>query len=157
MRTEIYPVGQIVAVPDQDGAQYGASAADAWRRFVRKYFVFSGRASRSEFWWWMLAFVVVSVGLSLINKAAVGPAPTDPSAVWHYILQTSVLSTLWSLINFVGAAALTVRRLHDTGRSGWWWFVQLIPVIGSIVMIVFVLLPTRPQPVTTGQSGPDPR
>lgn len=157
MRTEIYPYGQITATRSNADACYGASAPQAWRRFVTKYFVFSGRASRSEFWWWMLAFVVVSVALSLTNKAAVGPAPTGPDAVLHYTVQTSVLSTAWSVINFVGAAALTVRRLHDTGRSGWWWFIQLIPVIGSIVMVVLVLLPTRPHPATTGPSGPDLR
>jgi uncharacterized membrane protein YhaH (DUF805 family) len=134
-------------VGKDEGALYGASAPQAWRRFVTKYFVFSGRASRSEFWWWMLAFVVVSTGLSVINKAVVGPAPTDPDAVLHYTLQTSVLTTIWSLINLVGAASLTVRRLHDIGRSGGWWFIQLVPVIGSIVMIILVLLPTRPNVV----------
>ncbi|GGL63261.1 hypothetical protein GCM10011575_22170 [Microlunatus endophyticus] len=155
MGTESYPAGQIEG-HDNGGALYGATPPQAWRRFVTRYVVFSGRASRSEFWWWMLAFVVVSIVLSFVNKAVVGPAPTDPDQVLHYTLQTSVLTTIWSLINFVGAASLTVRRLHDIGRSGWWWFIQLVPVIGSIVMIIFVLLPPR-QPITTSPSGPDRR
>lgn len=143
---------------DTGGALYGASPVQAWRRYVTKYFVFSGRASRAEFWWWMLGFVVVSIVLSLINKAVVGPAPTttDLGMIMSYTLQTSILTSAWALLNFIGAAALTVRRLHDTGRSGWWWFIQLILGIGSIIMIIFVLLPpARTKPVVASRAARD--
>lgn len=125
---------------------YGAGVVQAQRRFWRKYLVRAGRASRSEFWWWMAGFVAVSVVLSLINRVLVAPLPASPTpaAVWAYSIKTGVLSTAWSLINFVGAISLTVRRLHDTDRSGWWWFVQLVPGLGSVVLIVLVALPGRP-------------
>ena len=125
---------------------YGAGIVDAQRRFWRKYLVLQGRASRSEFWWWMLVFVAVSVLLSLVNRELVRPLGAAPSrgAIVAYSARTGVLSTLWSLANFVGGIAVTIRRLHDTDRSGWWWFVQLVPVVGSVIMIVFVALPTRP-------------
>jgi uncharacterized membrane protein YhaH (DUF805 family) len=125
---------------------YGASIVDAQRRFWRKYLVLEGRASRSEFWWWMLVFVAVSILLSLVNRELVRPLGAAPStdAIFVYSAKTGALSTLWSLANFVGGIAVTVRRLHDTNRSGWWWFVQLILGVGSIVMIVLVALPTRP-------------
>jgi len=128
---------------DRGDALYGATPLQAWRRFVTKYVAFSGRASRSEFWWWLLAFAVVSIVLGLVNKAIVpAPASGDTATVRAYSLQTSILQLIWALLNFVGAAALTVRRLHDIGLSGGWWFVQLVPGIGSIAMIVLVALPT---------------
>jgi uncharacterized membrane protein YhaH (DUF805 family) len=124
---------------------YGASIIDAQRRFWRKYLTLSGRASRSEFWWWMLVFIAVSLLLSLVNRQVVEPLGGAPSnhAILVYSAETGVLSTLWSLLNLVGAVSLTVRRLHDTNRSGWWWFVQLIPGLGSVAMIVLVALPSR--------------
>jgi uncharacterized membrane protein YhaH (DUF805 family) len=119
---------------------------DAQRRFWRKYLVFKGRASRSEFWWWMLVFTAAGVLLSLVNRELVRPLGAVPGtdAVLAYSLKTGVLSTLWSLINFVGGIAVTVRRLHDTNRSGSRRFVQVIIGVGSIVMIVLTALPTRP-------------
>ena len=126
----------------RSSALYGVGPVTAWRRFVTGYFRFSGCASRSEFWWWLLGFVVVSLVLSFVNKAYVAP-PTSAAAeaVLDYTLQVSVLQLIWTALNFVGAASLTVRRLHDAGLSGWWWFVQLVPLIGSIAMIVLVALP----------------
>ena len=143
-----------------DSALYGATPPQAWRRFVRKYVTFSGRASRSEFWWWLLAFGVVSIVLSLVNKAIV-PAPVsgDLGEVLAYSAQVSVLQLVWALVNFVGAISLTARRLHDAGLSGAWWFIQLVPVLGSITMIVMVALPTRTArgggavPVTSPTAG----
>ena len=124
---------------------YGANIVEAQRRFWRKYVVFRGRASRSEFWWWMLVLVVIGLLLSLVGRALVhplGPAPSSAEIV-TYSVKTGALSTLWSLVNLVGGSALTVRRLHDTDRSGWWWFVQLVVGVGSVVLIVLVALPSR--------------
>lgn len=126
---------------------YGASIVDAQKRFWRKYLTLSGRASRSEFWWWMLVLVAVSLLLSAVNRQVVAPLGAAPTshAIFVYSLKTGVLSTSWSLVNLVGGASVTVRRLHDTNRSGWWWFVQLVPGVGSVAMIVLVALPSRPE------------
>jgi uncharacterized membrane protein YhaH (DUF805 family) len=82
-----------------------------------KYVDFSGRASRSEYWWFVLFVFAGAVVTSLLHH-------------WLYVL--FVLGTL-----LPGLAAAS-RRLHDTGRSGWWQLIGLIPLIGLIVLIVFL-------------------
>ncbi|QDZ15681.1 DUF805 domain-containing protein [Humibacter ginsenosidimutans] len=129
---------------DGSSALYGTSLPRALTRFVTRYFVFSGRASRSEFWWWFLSFAVVSVVLSFVNKAMVPPVQSaDAGAILGYAVQVSTLQLIWALVNFIGAASLTIRRLHDAGISGWWWFIQLVPGPGQIAMVVLVALPER--------------
>jgi len=82
-----------------------------------KYADFTGRASRSEYWWFFLFIVLVSLGASMISN---------------------VLSAVFSLATLLPSIAAATRRLHDTGRSGWWQLICLVPVIGLIVIIVFL-------------------
>ena len=106
-----------------------------------------GRASRSEFWWWFLIYAGVGVLLSIANQVVVGAAPagqTDTATIIRHAVAVSIASTAWSLVNLVGGITITVRRLHDTDRRGWWWFIQLVPILGSITMIILVALPTDP-------------
>lgn len=97
---------------------YGASFPQAVLRFFRKYATFSGRASRREYWWWVLANVLVSLAFNLIGSLTTG--------------------------TLIPALALTWRRLHDTDRSGVWFFIVFIPIVGAIVLLVFTLLSARP-------------
>jgi uncharacterized membrane protein YhaH (DUF805 family) len=140
------PYGQLAEVPLSQPL-YGATIGQAVRRFWKKYATFSGRASRSEFWWWFLVYALVGFVLNLINQALAGPQPVPPTSqeqldgymasVFAWAAQASVASSVWALINFVGLIALSARRLHDTNRSGWWYLIALIPVVGAIVLIVF--------------------
>ena len=82
-----------------------------------KYADFSGRASRSEYWWFVLFIVLVSLAASIVSNTV------------------SALFTLATLLPSLAAAS---RRLHDTGRSGWWQLVCLVPLVGLIVLIVFL-------------------
>ena len=82
-----------------------------------KYADFSGRAGRPEYWWFVLFLVLVSLGLSLFSN---------------------LLSGLFSLATLVPSIAAATRRLHDTNRSGWWQLIALVPLIGLIVLIVFL-------------------
>jgi uncharacterized membrane protein YhaH (DUF805 family) len=82
-----------------------------------KYADFTGRATRSEYWWFFLFIVLVSVGTSMISP---------------------ILSGLFSLGTLLPSIAAATRRLHDTGRSGWWQLIVLVPVIGFIVILVFL-------------------
>ena len=82
-----------------------------------KYADFSGRANRPEYWWFMLFLVLVSAGASMVSP---------------------VLSGLFSLGTLLPALAAATRRLHDTGRSGWWQLVVLVPIIGFVVILVFL-------------------
>lgn len=92
------------------------------RTCFTKYVDFNGRASRSEYWWFALFVLVVSIVLAQVNYT---------------------LSTLFSLAVLLPSLAAAARRLHDTGRSGWWQLVAFVPVLGTIVLIVFLAQETK--------------
>ena len=113
--------------------------------------MFNGRAARPEYWWFALFGVLVAIGLSIITTPmllSVGPGES-PS------VGASGLVSLLYLGMLIGVGlpglAVTVRRLHDTGRSGWFWFIGLIPFIGAIIMIVFLVQPGDPGTNTYGE------
>lgn len=89
-----------------------------------KYLDFSGRASRPEYWWFVLANIVAAVVSGFINR---------------YLYIIVVLAWLLPML------AASVRRLHDIGKSGWWLFIALIPVIGNLVLLYFNVQPSEPQ------------
>lgn len=101
---------------------------------------FSGRASRSEFWWWILFVWIINVILAfLINL--VTPSSGDTSSLG---LLGNVALLIVSVIFFLATLAVAVRRLHDTGRSGWWVLLYWVCCIGTIIMIVFCVQPSQP-------------
>jgi uncharacterized membrane protein YhaH (DUF805 family) len=118
-----------------DQPYYGASFGIAVGRFFAKYATFSGRASRSEFWWWFLANFIVSGVLSGIGNIG-GGAVTPHGPTVLYVVVNAVLG-VWVLATLVPNLALAWRRLHDTNRSGAWWLLTLIPIVGWIIVIVF--------------------
>ncbi len=87
---------------------------EAVKRFYTHYTDFHGRARRSEYWWAMLL-------LALGN-----------------LLLPEMLTWIWVLANLIPSVAVTVRRLHDTGRSGWWYLLNCLPVAGSVVLLVLL-------------------
>lgn len=90
----------------------------------QNYCNFSGRASRSEFWWYVLFTFLVSVVIGWI-----GFVSRDLG---------NVINTLVGLALLLPGLGLSVRRLHDTGRSGWWILINLIPVVGNIIYLVWM-------------------
>jgi uncharacterized membrane protein YhaH (DUF805 family) len=94
---------------------------DAIKLGFSNYVNFTGRACRSEYWYWVLFTVIVSV-VTLIIDSAIG---------------AQVTSTIWDLATFLPSLALAVRRLHDLDRSGWWFLLILIPLVGIIILIVW--------------------
>jgi uncharacterized membrane protein YhaH (DUF805 family) len=127
---------------------YGASLGIAFSRFWRKYATFSGRASRSEYWWWVLISIIVAALFYIIGTMAgglYGPpssagAPTLGPGYGIYL----TLSLIWGLAVLVPGLALCWRRLHDTNHRGASYFLALIPIVGPIILLVFVLLPPNP-------------
>lgn len=117
-----------------DAPLYGASIGQAVTRFFKKYATFSGRASRSEYWWWTLVSTVIGAILGAINSATTTPVAGDAMSAFGPVY---VVLVLFSLATLVPGLALSIRRLHDTNRSGWWVLIALIPLIGAIVLIVF--------------------
>jgi uncharacterized membrane protein YhaH (DUF805 family) len=113
---------------------YGASAPDAVIRFFKKYATFSGRASRSEYWWMILVNGVIS---NLFYLLAVLAGVNDANVVAVIALG---LLVAWGLATLVPGLALVVRRLHDASFSGWMALLGLIPLAGGIIILVFVLM-----------------
>jgi uncharacterized membrane protein YhaH (DUF805 family) len=114
--------------------------SDAISSGFRNYVGFSGRAARSEFWYWILFTILVDIVASIID---VGILSSD----------VMPLSSIWSLATFLPSLAMGVRRLHDTDRSAWWWLIAFIPLIGIIVLIVFWCFEGTRGP---NRFGPDP-
>ena len=82
-----------------------------------KYADFTGRASRPEYWWFALFIILASIATSMVSP---------------------LLSGVFSLATLLPSIAAATRRLHDTNRSGWWQLIWLVPIIGWIVLIVFL-------------------
>jgi uncharacterized membrane protein YhaH (DUF805 family) len=87
-----------------------------------KYAVFEGRARREEYWMFFLFNIIISFLVGFIDVLLGGEG---------------VIATLYLVGVLLPTLAVTVRRLHDTGRSGWWLLISLIPLIGGIVLLVF--------------------
>ena len=114
------------------------SFVDAVRSVLTQYAVFSGRSRRSEYWWYTLFAVVVSLVASQIDAA----------------LGSQVVSIILALALLLPGLGVSIRRLHDTGRSGWWLLIGLVPVVGVIVLIVFYVQDSQPM---TNAYGPSPK
>ena len=117
----------------------------------KKYAVFSGRATRKEFWIFTLIFGIVTAVLYGVGEAT-KPVSGEPSHIVNILV--AILFLLWVFAHLVPAIAVTVRRLHDIGRSGWWYFIQYVPLIGPIVIIVFLVQDSQPH---DNQYGPNPK
>ena len=101
---------------------------EAARLFWSNYAAFEGRSNRGEYWWWALAAFFINMALTAVDMAVLGSSFGD----------VAVLSSLWALVTFLPNWALCVRRLHDINRSGWWLLLSLIPVVGIIVLLVWM-------------------
>lgn len=117
----------------------------AVRTVLGKYVVFSGRAQRSEYWWFALFSFGTSVILSFIDGILFGFGSGGQSV--------GVLSGLFSLAVLLPSIGVAVRRLHDLDKSGWWLLLIFIPLLGFLVLLFFFV-----QRGTTGANrfGPDP-
>lgn len=108
-----------------------------------KYADFTGRARRSEYWWWALFVFLVDLVVNAIGGfqpilIILGRGQSGESTLW------SVLAGIVSLALLLPGLAVFVRRLHDTGRSGWWWLIALVPLVGAIILIVFLVQEGNP-------------
>jgi uncharacterized membrane protein YhaH (DUF805 family) len=130
----------------------------AIRSVFRSYATFTGRSARSEFWWWMLfstltrgflGFIYTMTMLALImplSLAAANNQINDVAAISGAIFNPMYFVLLaWDLAILVPTLAVMARRFHDTGRSGWFVLITFIPVVGTILMIVFLVEESRPE------------
>ncbi|MFT6464809.1 DUF805 domain-containing protein [Halopseudomonas sp.] len=112
---------------------------------LRKYAVFSGRARRKEYWFFTLFNLLAMLVLSFID-----------GMIGMYSIEAGVgvLSGIYALGILIPSLAVTVRRLHDTGRTGWWILLAFIPLIGALVLLIFTVLDSTPG---SNKYGPDPK
>ena len=115
---------------------------DAVKICLSKYADFSGRARRSEYWWFVLFNVLVSIVASILD-----------SIVGTKSGGTGLFGVIAALALLLPGLAVGARRLHDTGRTGWWLLIGLIPCIGFIVLIVFFVQDSHPD----NQYGASPK
>ncbi len=108
-------------------------------KVLKKYAVFSGRARRTEYWMFLLFNFIIAFVLGFVEGLAGGPG---------------IVGMLYGLAVLIPGIAVAVRRLHDTDRSGWWLFINLIPLIGAIVILVFMVQDSTPG---ENQYGPNPK
>ena len=105
---------------------FGEAISEGFRNIV----TFSGRASRSAFWWFALGAIIIDIVIAIVARAA------------HVVVLQYVVEVIVALVSL----SLAVRRLHDTNRTGWWWLLGIIPIIGGIILLVFYCLPGTPGP-----------
>ena len=102
---------------------------------LKKYAVFSGRARRKEYWYFSLFNLLITIVLAVIDGMT-GTLIAEANI--------GLLGGIYALAILIPFLAVSVRRLHDTDRSGWWLLINLIPLIGVIVFTVFTLQDSKP-------------
>ena len=106
----------------------------AFQRFAD----FSGRSRRSEFWYFYLFHILAVIVAAIIDGVTGKP----------------IFLILYALVSFIPTLAVIVRRLHDIGKSGWYYFISLVPLVGGIILLVWLATDTQPGP---NQWGEDPK
>ncbi len=113
---------------------------------LKKYAVFDGRAHRTEYWMFFLFNFLAGIVLGLADAVISWVVPFG----WLF----ASLGSIYSLAVLVPSIAVGVRRLHDTGRSGWWLLIGLVPLAGFIILLIFFIEDSQPGP---NQYGPNPK
>jgi uncharacterized membrane protein YhaH (DUF805 family) len=110
---------------------------EAVRSVLSQYAVFTGRARRSEYWFWILATVIASIVAGIVDS----------------IIGAQILQFVVALATIVPGLAVGARRLHDIGKSGWLQLIGIIPIVGWIILIVWFATDSHPD----NQYGPNPK
>jgi uncharacterized membrane protein YhaH (DUF805 family) len=128
---------------------YGAPIGEAVKRFFSKYATFTGRASRSEYWWWALVNFVVYTVFGIVSNLAGGGVtlaadgtlvpPTGGAVLVGAIIGAYGLATL------IPGLALAARRLHDGNFSALFILIALVPIVGGLILFIMMLLPSKPE------------
>ncbi|MBB3992432.1 uncharacterized membrane protein YhaH (DUF805 family) [Sulfitobacter undariae] len=131
------PVSHAQDPASEDANTFVGALKDGFSRYVD----FGTRSTRSQYWWWTLWTILISLGTGFLD-GMLGMG------------EFGAINALASLVTFLPSIAVAIRRLHDIGRSGWWLLLMFIPIIGWIVLIVFYCTPTQEEP---NQWGMPPR
>ena len=112
---------------------FGQAISSGFSNYVN----FSGRACRSEYWYWILFIIIADIVAGIID----------------YAIGVQVVTSLFGLATILPNLAVAIRRLHDLDRTGWWIFIGLIPLVGWIILIIWYCTRGTAGP---NRFGPDP-
>jgi uncharacterized membrane protein YhaH (DUF805 family) len=112
---------------------------------LKKYAVFGGRSRRKEYWYFVLFTSIITLALVIVD-VVIGTYDPD--------FGLGLLSGIYSLAILLPSIAVSVRRLHDIDRTGWWFLISFIPFIGTLVLLVFATLDGTPG---SNRCGPNPK
>lgn len=118
-----------------------------YKAVLQKYTVFSGRARRKEYWMFVLVnfFIIIALEIVMFILGSMDD---------NLMLIGSGLLSLYGLYIILPTLAVAVRRLHDVGKSGWWYFIALVPFIGGIWLLILFASDSQPG---ENQYGPNPK
>ena len=106
---------------------------DAIKKGFKGYVVWNARSTRAEYWWWTLFALIVAIVSSILDSIIFGGDFGSISPIY----------SITTLALFLPGLSVFVRRLHDTDRSGWWFWIGLIPLVGIVILLIFTLLPSK--------------
>ena len=104
---------------------------------LKRYFDFTGRATRKQYWMFVLFYLIFYIVCVVVDS----------------VLGTFFITAIFSLGLIVPSISIAARRLHDTSRTGWWQLIALVPLLGVIILIVFLVQDSHPD----NQFGPNPK
>lgn len=116
-------------------------------KVLKRYVDFNGRSQRKEYWMFQLFNLLAMVVLGIVSILVFGGGTEDGGPA-------DILGGVYGLAVFLPSLGVTVRRLHDIGKSGWWVLLGFIPLIGMLVLIFFFAKDSQPE---TNQYGPNPK
>jgi len=111
---------------------------------MKRYFEFSGRSRRKEYWYALLFVMLISIALVILEFVLASTGMWVPG----------ILTGLFCLAIIIPGLAVTIRRLHDINRSGWWYFINFVPIVGPIIFLVFMIQDSYNG---TNPYGPNPK
>lgn len=100
---------------------------EAYKRYFKNYANFNGRSTRGDYWWVVLCNIIISAGLGFIGGLL------DIERI------TATIAGIYSVAIIVPGLAIVVRRLHDINKSGWYYFMLLIPIAGPFIVLAYML------------------
>ena len=126
---------------------------EAIKLFFKNYTNFSGRSTRSEYWFVQLFMFIVSFVFGLFISIEAASIETSRNSTGAGFAFAMIILVIFYLAIIIPSLAITVRRLHDTGKSGWMYFISFIPWVGGIILLVFTCMASQP---CANQWGPAP-
>jgi len=118
---------------------------DYYLKVLKNYAVFEGRARRKEYWLFLLFNILILIVLSILDQI-LGTFDSET--------KKGFISSVYSLAVIIPSIAVSIRRLHDTDKTGWWLLLNLIPLFGSLVLLIFFISDSQRE---TNRFGVNPK